>query len=542
MAIQTLNTIKNWFRTGLKPTQAQFWDTWDSFRHKYDKVPVKDVEGIDELLNSKTDQSDFKTINGESLIGNGDISVGGVGSQNLDQVLTNGNRSSQEIFIGEESTQQVQVNDYGVYVSTKDKQWSEFSSNGLYVVTQNEAELSTESSFGNEQLYFSVNGGIKQAFFGHLNGLFLKMGGGGSFNLRSDLVTEGLTVNVPNASGDRIMPLSINGNLADETGNIVIEGAGDAQTLDEVLEKGNTSGKSANIGGVWINPTPGNNVLLGSANTGQGLPNSNYNTIVGIGAGAYASGNYYSSMFGTYAGQSSSGMSNTFLGSFSGNLNSGSGTVGIGINAARSNTNNNVIILSGLKYGDGGNLLPSNDHQFVIGSVADKPIRFNTNVETPLDFNFPSRSGTLATTDDIPPSQSSTLQQVVTKNPIISNGQNIINELGAGRTVLGPGVISISESGTFEKNTHYGSRQIQFLDGTGNHATLWGEGGNGTYFMPNKASGNYTLATTQDIKIGTTPPSSSTDKGEPGEIRVTSSFIYWCAAPNTWFRVNATSF
>ncbi|WP_264530867.1 hypothetical protein [Flavobacterium sp. N502540] len=57
MAIQALNTIKNWFKTGLKPTQTQFWDTWDSFRHKYEKVPVKDVEGIDELLSAKADKS-----------------------------------------------------------------------------------------------------------------------------------------------------------------------------------------------------------------------------------------------------------------------------------------------------------------------------------------------------------------------------------------------------------------------------------------------------------------------------------------------------
>ena len=54
MAIQTLSTIKNWFRTGLKPTQNQFWDTWDSFRHKSEKVPVVDIEGIDALLQSKT--------------------------------------------------------------------------------------------------------------------------------------------------------------------------------------------------------------------------------------------------------------------------------------------------------------------------------------------------------------------------------------------------------------------------------------------------------------------------------------------------------
>ncbi|MBS7233605.1 hypothetical protein KHA90_21560 [Flavobacterium psychroterrae] len=50
MAIQKLDTIKQWFKTGLKPTQSQFWDTWDSFRHKYEKVHVKDIDGIEKLL------------------------------------------------------------------------------------------------------------------------------------------------------------------------------------------------------------------------------------------------------------------------------------------------------------------------------------------------------------------------------------------------------------------------------------------------------------------------------------------------------------
>jgi hypothetical protein len=53
MAIQSINTIKNWFKTGLKPTQAQFWDWLDSFRHKSDKVPVAEIEGINELLLAK---------------------------------------------------------------------------------------------------------------------------------------------------------------------------------------------------------------------------------------------------------------------------------------------------------------------------------------------------------------------------------------------------------------------------------------------------------------------------------------------------------
>src|SRR5665647_7688 len=53
MAKQTLNTIKNWFKTSLKPTQAQFWDTWDSFWHKDEKIPISSVEQLDTILMGK---------------------------------------------------------------------------------------------------------------------------------------------------------------------------------------------------------------------------------------------------------------------------------------------------------------------------------------------------------------------------------------------------------------------------------------------------------------------------------------------------------
>lgn len=59
MAIQTLSTIKNWFKTNSKPTQAQFWDTWDSFRHKNEKISVEDLNGIDELLQNKVERGVF---------------------------------------------------------------------------------------------------------------------------------------------------------------------------------------------------------------------------------------------------------------------------------------------------------------------------------------------------------------------------------------------------------------------------------------------------------------------------------------------------
>jgi len=60
MAIQTLETIKNWFRTGRKPKQTQFWDTWDSFRHKSEEIPIAEINGIDELLQNKADREVFE--------------------------------------------------------------------------------------------------------------------------------------------------------------------------------------------------------------------------------------------------------------------------------------------------------------------------------------------------------------------------------------------------------------------------------------------------------------------------------------------------
>lgn len=55
----SLDTIKNWFRTGLKPTQQQFWDTWDSFFHKDGMIPVENIENLDERFDEKADNEAF---------------------------------------------------------------------------------------------------------------------------------------------------------------------------------------------------------------------------------------------------------------------------------------------------------------------------------------------------------------------------------------------------------------------------------------------------------------------------------------------------
>jgi hypothetical protein len=46
----TLAEIKDWFRTGLKPTQIQFWATWDSFWHKGTPIPQSAVQNLETTL------------------------------------------------------------------------------------------------------------------------------------------------------------------------------------------------------------------------------------------------------------------------------------------------------------------------------------------------------------------------------------------------------------------------------------------------------------------------------------------------------------
>ena len=57
MAKTELNIIKNWFKTGLKPTQGQFWSTWDSFWHKDEKLPISNVENLENILNNKAENN-----------------------------------------------------------------------------------------------------------------------------------------------------------------------------------------------------------------------------------------------------------------------------------------------------------------------------------------------------------------------------------------------------------------------------------------------------------------------------------------------------
>jgi hypothetical protein len=54
-----INTILNWFKTGKKPTQEQFWASWQSFWHKDEQISQTNILGLENILNSKVEKSQF---------------------------------------------------------------------------------------------------------------------------------------------------------------------------------------------------------------------------------------------------------------------------------------------------------------------------------------------------------------------------------------------------------------------------------------------------------------------------------------------------
>lgn len=49
------NTLKQWFVTGAKPQQAQYWAWLDSYWHKSESIPINKIEGLETLIENKAD-------------------------------------------------------------------------------------------------------------------------------------------------------------------------------------------------------------------------------------------------------------------------------------------------------------------------------------------------------------------------------------------------------------------------------------------------------------------------------------------------------
>lgn len=63
-----INEILNWFKTGLKPTQQQFENSWRSFWHKDEIIPQNKIGNLQESLDTKAD--DNITLSLKDVLGN----------------------------------------------------------------------------------------------------------------------------------------------------------------------------------------------------------------------------------------------------------------------------------------------------------------------------------------------------------------------------------------------------------------------------------------------------------------------------------------
>ena len=62
MAIRTTAQLKAWFKRGMFPTESQFADWMDSYRHKQEKVSMSDVTGLTTALNQKYNTSEANAL------------------------------------------------------------------------------------------------------------------------------------------------------------------------------------------------------------------------------------------------------------------------------------------------------------------------------------------------------------------------------------------------------------------------------------------------------------------------------------------------
>lgn len=64
----TIQTINSWFETGDIPTQEQFQQTFSSFRHKDDLIPILDVSGLDLALQNKLGTNHTNDANAHNTV------------------------------------------------------------------------------------------------------------------------------------------------------------------------------------------------------------------------------------------------------------------------------------------------------------------------------------------------------------------------------------------------------------------------------------------------------------------------------------------
>jgi hypothetical protein len=107
MAQVSINTIKSWFLTGIRPVQENYHDWMDSFWHKDESIPTASVAGLDAILgdtatNTQIDNLQQQIDNLVVAAGREDIFLSSGGN---DYIIPEGRLVECLIFTASASTQ-----------------------------------------------------------------------------------------------------------------------------------------------------------------------------------------------------------------------------------------------------------------------------------------------------------------------------------------------------------------------------------------------------------------------------------------------------
>lgn len=401
-------------------------------------------------------------------------------------------------------------------------------------------------------------------------------------------------VEIPRKSGTLV--LSVNGEVADESGNVVIGGSNVDASATTAGSINNTSLQE--LGGV--------DKLINGVRVGKGAGIGIENTALGFETLQSNTGDYNTGVGYNALKSNTSGISNLAIGSSSlasntaGNHNSGVGTyslytnttgeynTGVGNNAMYSNTTGSKNVATGaysMVYNTtgtdntavGSTSLYSNttggkntgvgsgsfyytttgSNNVAIGYAAGMRINGQGNTAlgdhayggssvTPSTGNKNITIGFQAGRDITSGSNNILLENIINQSITSGNNNIILNprnkagiSTGSGNTIIG------GFDGAFGGAD---SELVVLASGTGKVAIR--KNTNDELIAPNltnaliSSGGNKSLLTLEYLnsKIGTTAPTSATATGTVGEIRVTPGYIYWCTAPNTWIRAAGSTF
>lgn len=333
-----LNIIYSYFETGDFPTEAQFRATWDSFWHKDMSIPQSSIENFSQTLQSFASSEQFKkhlvdnNAHNDSLAKLDASNVSVQNSENwkakietqtsIQPPQLNGNILT-IFYTGENGVQQSQsveldglaTND----ISIENAQYD--ASQNIITITQSDgsafqinlSEFSIISTINPDGSVSLVQEGVEKV-------LLKKVAMSGSFNDLTDKPTF--------------------------TGN---------DTLEDVIQRGNTSTKAINLdtvnsrGQLWYNAATFSYYFNSKPHIGSGK----YNVAIGLESLNSQTTGSYNTAIGTYTGYLlTSGKYNTMVGAYTATaLTTANGNTYIGDEVATKNTGfKNVFIGTGSGY------------------------------------------------------------------------------------------------------------------------------------------------------------------------------------------------